>query len=418
MIPHKNRVPSREGRVDLVPIEGETNKYTLTRADEPLEAGTPINKELLDEFLAASGVTTGTEAALELAQDGYQLGDGYAVRFKLNTDISDSYGTTLNINGTGAKPLKASGGYPFGTITAGTWVNAIYDAVEDAYIMSGSAEIVNYPIGEIDKADYLPFFDASENKSARVLLSELLKITTKAVGIKNEIARFTSSGTWTCPDDVTEVDVWIVGGGGGGGKGNVGGGGGGGGYCRLRRKIAVTPGKQYNIVIGAGGTSGNSGGNSSAFGYTANGGKTGTSTVGGAGGNGGGGSGGSSSGGVFPGGNGGSRGSSGSPGNYLGGQGSASLGAEYSTTNPYDGIDYAGGGGGASYELIGGTGGGSFGGRAEENGGNGGGFKNSDDSGDYAGGGGSYGGGGPGLASGSSTYVGGTGGSGIVIIYG
>ena len=68
---------------------------------------------------------------------------------------------------------------------------------------------------------------------------------------------FTTPGTttWTVPAGVYEVTVEAIGGGGAGssGSGSVGGaGGGGGGY--VRGTIAVTPGTQEEIVVGAGGS--------------------------------------------------------------------------------------------------------------------------------------------------------------------
>lgn len=421
MIPHKNRIPTKAGRVNLTPIAGETNKYTLTRADEPLEEGTPLNKEMLDEFLAASGVTTGEATALELAQDGYVLGDGYAIRFKLNVDINDGYGTTLNINKTGAKRLKATGSYPFGTIKAGTWINAIYDASEDAYIMPGSAEIANYPTEEISADDFIPFFNTTENKNAKVVLAELLKLATKATGLKKELARFTASGTWTCPADVTEIDAWLVGGGGGGGLFN--GGGGGGGYCLMSRKIKVNPGESYSIIIGAGGARQTDGGNTTAFGKTAEGGKAG-GTYSSSSGNitiaygGDGGSGGGAGGSAYRG------GSLGGPGEGTkdtpGGKGSRSrittayANGERGTINPYDGIDYAGGGGGGGGGIGGGFCGGAPGDYSTSYIG---GWPGSNDK-QSGGGGGYYGGGGGGCDRQTMTaaYYG-QGMSGIVIIY-
>lgn len=70
---------------------------------------------------------------------------------------------------------------------------------------------------------------------------------------------FTSSGTWTAPAGVSSAKITQVGGGAGGGPGQTGFGGGGGGggageFCR-RRTIVVTPGADYTITIGAGGTS-------------------------------------------------------------------------------------------------------------------------------------------------------------------
>ena len=83
-------------------------------------------------------------------------------------------------------------------------------------------------------------------------------------GSKNEIARFTSTTTWTCPDGVYNVDVWVCGGGGGGASGawenseRYGrcGCGGCGGECIMYRNIDVFPQTVYSIVVGAGGAGG------------------------------------------------------------------------------------------------------------------------------------------------------------------
>ena len=44
----KNRVPTYPGRVKLLPVAGQADTYTMTRADAPTEPGTPVNKALLD----------------------------------------------------------------------------------------------------------------------------------------------------------------------------------------------------------------------------------------------------------------------------------------------------------------------------------------------------------------------------------
>ena len=75
---------------------------------------------------------------------------------------------------------------------------------------------------------------------------------------------FTSNGTFTVPDGVTDLWVDIVGGGGNGSPGgldaNGAGGHGGGGGMGKTEKISVTPGQNITVVVGAGG------GNSSSFG--------------------------------------------------------------------------------------------------------------------------------------------------------
>ena len=58
------------------------------------------------------------------------------------------------------------------------------------------------------------------------------------------------STTWTAPTGITSVEYLVVGGGGGGG-GTLGGGGGAGGF--RTGTMAVTPGAQYTVTVGAGG---------------------------------------------------------------------------------------------------------------------------------------------------------------------
>lgn len=71
---------------------------------------------------------------------------------------------------------------------------------------------------------------------------------------------FYSSGTYTVPPGVTEVQVLAVGGGGGGGgplaNTAEGAGGGGGGAVVLTRTIPVTPSSVLNVTVGAGGAGG------------------------------------------------------------------------------------------------------------------------------------------------------------------
>lgn len=46
----KDRIPTYPGRVQLVPVDGQPNVYDMSRADAPIEEGTPINKATLDSF--------------------------------------------------------------------------------------------------------------------------------------------------------------------------------------------------------------------------------------------------------------------------------------------------------------------------------------------------------------------------------
>ena len=107
---------------------------------------------------------------------------------------------------------------------------------------------------------------------------------------------FTTSGTFTIPDRVTSVDIFLVGGGGAGGASCLtnnyynnsnapyysNGHGGGGGYTKTVKGVSVTPGKSYSIVVGAGAASQSNdspaltrGGDSSGLGYSVGGGFSG-----------------------------------------------------------------------------------------------------------------------------------------------
>ncbi len=189
--------------------------------------------------------------------------------------------------------------------------------------------------------------------------------------LKNYI---TTSGTWTVPKGVTEVDLFLVGGGASGARER--GGGGGSGYTETYLNVTVTPEDVINVTIGAGGVGITSNGVGNVGGFTrfgdndtyqAGGGQTGGhgsygNGVGGAGGSGG-----------------GESGASGSPneggaGGYDGGDGEDRTGAGGGTGqgapnagrafhDPLEPIEYAGGGGGFGNPKagLGGQGGGGKG---------------------------------------------------------
>lgn len=229
---------------------------------------------------------------------------------------------------------------------------------------------------------------------------------------------FTASGTWTCPAGVRTITrAFLVGGGGGGMAGQTksnsspryGGGGGGGGYTTTVKNVSVTPGQNYSVVVGAGGSPNSpnsSGGTSSISGIaSANGGKTDYGSSGGDGGSGAGSGGESGSSGS--GGNGGSDGGDGArnAAGMVGGKGQGSTTRKFGESGN---TLYSGGGGGGGGQPhpggAGGNGGGGAGGNVLNAGTNG-----------AANTGGGGGGGGVNYAS-DEPKSGGWGGSGIVII--
>ena len=58
----KDRVSAHPGRIKLIPVKGEENTFDLTRADGPVEEGTPLNKTTLLQDVTAALAGLGDEA--------------------------------------------------------------------------------------------------------------------------------------------------------------------------------------------------------------------------------------------------------------------------------------------------------------------------------------------------------------------
>ena len=58
----QDRVPLHPGRVTLTPVAGQANTYDMTRADDPTQAGTPLNKATLLKDATAALFGLGTDA--------------------------------------------------------------------------------------------------------------------------------------------------------------------------------------------------------------------------------------------------------------------------------------------------------------------------------------------------------------------
>lgn len=217
----------------------------------------------------------------------------------------------------------------------------------------------------------------------QVLAGLLLPMAAFAVNVTDT---FTASDTWTAPPGVLSVTVeaWGGGGAGGGATANPAKGGGGAGGQYARRVLAVTPGSNYTIAVGAGGApgtgDGGSGGNSTFAGTSvvARGGAGGTGAASGVG------AAGSTTGGVgdvvYAGGSGANAsGASGNSGAGGGGAGSGGAGGDASGTTGGVGTANGGGDGGdgrsgrgagnSGSAFGGGGGGGSANNNTNQNGG-------------------------------------------------
>ena len=180
-----------------------------------------------DKNIRAQGVATGTATALALSVNVFTLFDGVVVRAKIPFDTEK--GLTLNVNNTGAKSIYRIDGQPIDLVLkSGAWCTFIYSSALDGWVLQGWS--------------------------------------TKPV-LKTEV--ITKTQTWTVPDGVTSVNVFLFGGGGGGGSNarsegeeRAYGGGGGGGYM-AKSTFTVTPKQSINVTIGAGGAVGQAGGTTS-----------------------------------------------------------------------------------------------------------------------------------------------------------
>lgn len=92
----KDRTPTKPGRVQLVPVAGQTNIYDMSMADEPTEVGTALNKANLLSDASAAAVWRGSAPADPSVSDALAE---LAGRNKILLDTT----TTSNISSGGFK---------------------------------------------------------------------------------------------------------------------------------------------------------------------------------------------------------------------------------------------------------------------------------------------------------------------------
>lgn len=98
-----DRAALHPGRVKLVPVEGAENTFDMTRADEPIQAGTPLNKgTLLSESVASKlglgGSATPSDALNALTDkkaNKQQSTDDAGKYWKVGTDGLLEFGTPV-----------------------------------------------------------------------------------------------------------------------------------------------------------------------------------------------------------------------------------------------------------------------------------------------------------------------------------
>lgn len=182
---------------------------------------------------------------------------------------SDATFTTVgmpNLNAAqGLAPLGASG---FGNQVAPPTVSI---AAADSYGPTIEVVLVNVSTGDAGTQIYLNYGLTTGYGSVSATVTTPSGAYQGPYSSQPVTLLFTGLGsqTWTCPPGVTHIDCecWAGGGSGGGpsSSSGAGGGGGGGEYAR-EPALAVTPGKTYTLVVGAGAAAAASGGNNGTSG--------------------------------------------------------------------------------------------------------------------------------------------------------
>lgn len=346
----KDRIPTYPGRVKLEPVAGQDNIYDMTRADEPEQEGTPLNKAslLTDETAAllaleqedptvndalytlASGITTGTTIITVLDAEGNPV-PGVAIN-----GLTDEAGNTVTTGQNGKATVICT------AVTSVTFSSGCADLVDLTQTITPKTPGVNLVMVT------MPFEAAGT-----------VKLISASGAVKFYKAR--------------TVDLCLVGGGTGGNGGSGGSkasGGSGGSTGKVLHMMGVAVTKDGGtLAVGAGGagglgggsaeygSAGSGGGDTTFLSYSSASGSTGTlpfdtsgagSMVGGAGGDGGRGSYSAAGSAGYAGARGGGHGGKGGDGGNSGSTGG-------NGANGVNGGGGGGGGGGGAYFVGSGT---------------------------------------------------------------
>ena len=282
----QDRVSLYPGRVKLEPVAGQANLYDLTRADQPTQEGTPLNK--------ANLLSDATETAMFGSAANRTVDEAFAgLAAQIKLIMSNTASITLTLKDSAGHALP--GVLVQGILTeSGQDVYSGTNGVAAGYIAEGSQTIK--VTGYADIEDYTETINVTKGTT----ITKALTLTTR------NFLKITSSRSVKFSGNVNTVDVSVGGGGGGGSSGGQtgsskgSGSGGGGGYCSARTGVVPTANTAYSAVIGAGGTAGapytpgygddteyaqngTGGGSSSFMGISAGGGGGGVNVTGGSG---------------------------------------------------------------------------------------------------------------------------------------
>lgn len=236
-----DRVPLYPGRVKMTPVSGQANIYDMERADQPTQAGTPLNKTTLlkDSTAALYGLTDATP-------------DDVFVLLKRYSEANMPAGTGTLVITTVDSSGNAVGGIDVKIFRGSSVIKTVRTEEDGCIFVSLSAG--NYTLSIEESV----FYEISSVSVPAEVVSRGFRFINMVVSpILTGEVRFTQSTAFTVPAFVKKLKVFAVG---GGGSGAASSGrnnnapcitGASGGYT-ITKEISV-PGEKCTITIGAGG---------------------------------------------------------------------------------------------------------------------------------------------------------------------
>ena len=161
----QDRVPLYPGRVKMTPVAGQANTYDMVRADDPTQAGTPLNKAtfLKDATAALYGLGTGAVPDDVLAELGkykqywwrrrLPAGERYVEHQKnitgdeiliiIRSLSKIQYASAVDISADGKVTLKNPADYTTAWLPVYTYVSGLA-ALAPCYVKSSSDDAIYY----------------------------------------------------------------------------------------------------------------------------------------------------------------------------------------------------------------------------------------------------------------------------------
>lgn len=238
----QDRVPLHPGRVKLTPVSGQENTYDMTRADEPTQEGTPLNKSTLLKDTTAALYGLGADAVPDdmFTRIAKMLG-GFLV--KVNIQIAGvAAGAGISVTG-----ITGINGEALVTDSSGSVTGLLHSKTATITVDKSTVE-------EVDILQAENTFTIDSNYAAYSETTVNLQPAAQGFILVD------TSKTIKFSANVSTVDLFLVGGGAGGtagvklySSGNAKGYGGGGGTVVTETDVAIN-GHAVSCLIGAAGS--------------------------------------------------------------------------------------------------------------------------------------------------------------------